>query len=99
MHLGPRAVAWISSEIDQWIDERVKERDQKLSIESSIGPVNFQGTQLKAILDLKTGFLRDKRLGKRELKVLIAIAAHKDRRPMNAGLLEPDCRILQVFLR
>ena len=37
VHLGPRAVAWISSEIDQWIDERVKERDQKLSIESSIG--------------------------------------------------------------
>ena len=33
---------------------------------------------MKAILDLKTGFLRDKRLGKRELKVLIAIAAHKD---------------------
>ena len=37
VHLGPRAVAWLSSEIDQWIDERVKERDQKLSIESSIG--------------------------------------------------------------
>ena len=35
--LGPRAVAWLSSEIDQWIDDRVKERDQKLSIESSIG--------------------------------------------------------------
>ena len=33
---GPRAVAWLSSEIDQWIDDRVKERDQKLSIESSI---------------------------------------------------------------
>ena len=31
-----------------------------------------------AILDLNTGFLSDKRLGKRELKVLIAIAAHKD---------------------
>ena len=31
-----------------------------------------------AILDLNTGFLRNKRLGKRELKVLIAIAAHKD---------------------
>ena len=37
VHLGPRAVAWISSEIDQLIDKRVKERDQKLSIESSIG--------------------------------------------------------------
>ena len=37
VHLGPRAVAWLSSEIDQWIDDRVKERDQKLSIESSIG--------------------------------------------------------------
>ena len=34
---GPRAVAWLSSEIDQWIDDRVKERDQKLSIESSVG--------------------------------------------------------------
>ena len=33
---------------------------------------------MKAILDLNTGFLSDKRLGKRELKVLIAIAAHKD---------------------
>ena len=32
-----RAVAWLSSEIDQWIDDRVEERDQKLSIESSIG--------------------------------------------------------------
>ena len=31
-----------------------------------------------AILDLNTGFLSDNRLGKRELKVLIAIAAHKD---------------------
>ena len=29
-------------------------------------------------MDLNTGFLKDKRLGKRELKVLIAIAAHKD---------------------
>ena len=29
-------------------------------------------------MDLNTGFLSDKRLGKRELKVLIAIAAHKD---------------------
>ena len=37
VQLGPRAVAWLSSEIDQWIDERVKERDQKLSIESSVG--------------------------------------------------------------
>ena len=37
VQLGPRAVAWLSSEIDQWIDDRVKERDQKLSIESSIG--------------------------------------------------------------
>ena len=37
VHLGPRAVAWLSSEIDQWNDERVKERDQKLNIESSIG--------------------------------------------------------------
>ena len=33
---------------------------------------------MKAILDLNTGFLSAKRLGKRELKVLIAIAAHKD---------------------
>ena len=31
-----------------------------------------------AILALNTGFLSDNRLGKRELKVLIAIAAHKD---------------------
>ena len=37
VQLGPRAVAWLSSEIDQWIDDRVKERDQKLSIESSVG--------------------------------------------------------------
>ena len=37
VRLGPRAVAWLSSEIDQWIDDRVKERDQKLSIESSVG--------------------------------------------------------------
>ena len=29
-------------------------------------------------MDLNTGFLSNKRLGKRELKVLIAIAAHKD---------------------
>ena len=29
-------------------------------------------------MDLNTGFLSDNRLGKRELKVLIAIAAHKD---------------------
>ena len=25
--LGPRAVAWLSTEIDAWIDERVAERD------------------------------------------------------------------------
>ena len=37
VQLGPRAVAWLSSEIDQWIDDRVKERDQKLCIESSVG--------------------------------------------------------------
>ena len=37
VQLEPRAVAWLSSEINQWIDDRVKERDQKLSIESSIG--------------------------------------------------------------
>ena len=40
VQLGLRAVAWLSSEIDQWIDDRVKERDQKLSIESSIGQKN-----------------------------------------------------------
>ena len=37
VQLGHRAVAWLSSEIDQWIDDRVKERYQKLSIESSGG--------------------------------------------------------------
>ena len=37
VQLGRRAVAWLSSEIDQWIDDRVKERDQKLSNESSVG--------------------------------------------------------------
>lgn len=25
--LGPRAVAWVSEEIDKWMDERVAERD------------------------------------------------------------------------
>ena len=37
VQLEPGTVAWLSSEIDQWIDDRVKERDQKLSIESSVG--------------------------------------------------------------
>ena len=37
VHLGPRAVAWLSLEIDQWIDDRIHERDQSLIKESSIG--------------------------------------------------------------
>ena len=37
VHLGPRAVAWLSSEIDQWIDDRINERDQRLIRESSVG--------------------------------------------------------------
>ena len=36
VHLGPRAVAWLSSEIDQWIDDRINERDQRLIRESSV---------------------------------------------------------------
>ena len=28
VQLGPRAVAWLSSEIDYWMQERVEERDQ-----------------------------------------------------------------------
>ena len=28
VQLGPRAVAWLSSEIDNWMQERVEERDQ-----------------------------------------------------------------------
>ena len=26
--LGPRAVAWVESEVDAWIDARIAERDQ-----------------------------------------------------------------------
>ena len=37
VQLGPRAVAWLSSEIDQWIDDRINERDQRLIRESSVG--------------------------------------------------------------
>ena len=37
VHLGPRAVAWLSSEIDQWIEDRINERDQRLIRESSVG--------------------------------------------------------------
>ena len=32
-----------------------------------------------AMMDLDTGFLNDPRLGKRDLKVLIALCAHADR--------------------
>lgn len=28
--LGPRAVAWVESEVDAWIDARIAERDQQL---------------------------------------------------------------------
>ena len=34
VQLGPRAVAWLSSEIDQWIDDRINERDQRVIRES-----------------------------------------------------------------
>lgn len=27
--LGQRSVAWLESEIDSWIDERIQERDEK----------------------------------------------------------------------
>ena len=37
VQLGPRAVAWLSSEIDQWIDDRINERDQRVIRESSVG--------------------------------------------------------------
>ena len=37
VQLGPRAVAWLSSEIDQWIDDRINELDQRLIRESSVG--------------------------------------------------------------
>ena len=37
VQLRPRAVAWLSSEIDQWIDDRINERDQRLIRESSVG--------------------------------------------------------------
>ena len=30
VQLGPRAVAWLSSEIDQWIDDREKRKRSKI---------------------------------------------------------------------
>ena len=37
VQLGPRAIASLSSEIDQWIDDRINERDQRVIRESSVG--------------------------------------------------------------
>lgn len=32
IRLGLRSVAWLESEIDAWIDDRIKERDKAVSI-------------------------------------------------------------------
>lgn len=35
--LGPRSVGWIAQEIDDWLEDRIKERDSKLEGRSHAG--------------------------------------------------------------
>ena len=32
VNLGPRAIAWVESEVDSWINERIQERDKTTTI-------------------------------------------------------------------
>ena len=36
VHLGERAVAWVSDEVEIWIKERIEERDERLREEAEL---------------------------------------------------------------